>query len=240
MGVLKELQSRGLRDELNKVYDKWITSNTDKDSRKQLDDAIDAAGLKAPKTMQLIGFLQRTGKLQPGLYKELVNLNRKLEEGSTQLTETQSKDSSSEDKSNPSGGQEVMDVKKEEKKEEVKKDNVVNLEGFVLTDKDKEKIKARLQKEEEKIRQRLLKYEQKATERLKARAEKTAQRKGMKLEEMQEIRERKDKLTVLREEIKSRRAEAKKLKDEIKKLRPARQKKEKKEKTEEKVEKKSA
>jgi len=222
MGVLGELKSKKLDNDLESLYGKFFTKSSDADSRKQLNSTIDSTGLKSPKTMQLVGLLQRTGKLQPGLYKELVGLSRRFEEGesSAPKTETTSVSSTEETKA---------DKAKVERKEVVTevKDNVVHIEGFNLTDKDKEKLKEKLQKEEEKIRKRLMKYEEKAVERLKARAEKKAQRQGMKLEEMQEIKDRKEKLTKIKEELKTLRASAKVLKDEIKALRPKREKKEK-------------
>jgi cell division cycle 2-like protein len=222
MGVIKELKEKGLDADLALLFDKFVTSKGDSDSRNQLSKSLDETGLKSPKTMQLVGLLQRTGKLQPGLYKELVGLNKRLEEDNSVAIKPQeeTKDSSAAKVKTHSG---------EKAMTEEKTDNVVHLEGFALTEKDKEKIKAKLQKEEEKIRQRLLKWEQKQVERAKARVEKRAQRQGMKIEEMQEIKERKEKLAVIREEMKERKIIAKKLKEEIKALRPKREKKEKKE-----------
>lgn len=241
MGVLKDLSKKNLSNELVKLYDKFLTKKEDSESRSQLDKSIDDSGLKSPKTMQLVGLLQRTGKLQPGLYKELVGLNKKLEDGgeSTESTQETSEASSASETATSSGEKAMTD--KPVEGAAAKAADVTKADGFVLTEKDQEKIKAKIQKEEEKIRQRLLKYEQKQVERIKARAEKRAMRQGMKLEELQEIKERKEKLVVLREEIKERKAVVKKLKEEIKALRPKREKKDKKEAaaaTPEKVEKK--
>lgn len=227
MSVLKQLKKANLKSKLDEVYDKFVTSKDDKDSRRQLDESIDASGLKSPKTMNLVGTLQRLGKLQPGLYKELVALNKELSgsDGASSHKETAEVSSSA---STPSGGSEVMSTEEkaqaEGKAEE--KSNVVDLGNFQLTEKEQAKIKALLQKKEEKVRQTLLKYEQKQGERLKARAEKRAQRQGMKIEQMQDIKERKEKITVLREEIKTRKTQMKTLKDEIKALKPQRKKKE--------------
>lgn len=225
MGYLKKLKKANLMSSLEGVLDKFVS---DGDSKKKLLESIDASGLRSSPTMNAVGLLQRSGKLQPGLYKELVALNAKLGGGDSgpAAESEQPAESSAAPQASHQEAEKVMS--KEEKKAETateEKSNVVNLEGFALTEKDQEKIKAKLAKEEEKVRQRLMKYEQKQVERLKARAEKRAQRQGMKLEQMQDIKDRKEKLTVLREQIKELKAQAKKLKDEIKELRPKRAKK---------------
>jgi hypothetical protein len=232
MGTLKKLKHAGLKDSLEALYAKFISNKADADSRKKLDEAIDGSGLKSPKTMQLVGTLQREGKLQPGLYKELVSLNQKFEgsNGAAQEQPEPSTDGSSEEKK--PGEEEMSDKKQaapvaaEAEAPADDKSNVVSLEGFSMTDKDKEKLKVALQKEEEKVRQRMLRYEQKQVERMKTRAEKRAQRQGLKLEQLQAIKECKDQTTILREEIKERKVKVAALKEQLKALRPKREKKE--------------
>lgn len=227
MSVMSKLKEAGLDVELDKLLSKYLKGK-DGGALKELRDAIDETGLKSPKTMKAVGSLQRTGKLEPGLYKELVALNKRFEDGEVGEPETSAPEAAEEN----SGGEAVVEepvVQEETLKEgdtqEVSPDNVVTLEIPSLTDKEEEKIKEKMRKEEEKMRKRLLEREAKMRERIKARQEKRAQRQGLKLEVLQEVKTKKDELSKLREEMKGLREQAKKLREEIKSLRPKRKKK---------------
>lgn len=222
MGHLKQLKKAALRADYEKLFEKFLVDANDAGSRKLLDESVDSSGLTSTKTMQVIGLLQKNGKVQKGLYAEFRSLNERLE-GKPATGQDSTGDVTPEVSTQQQGSVPMSEAPQTP----AAPSNVVSLNEFPLTDKDKERIKQRLAKEEEKVRSRLMKYEQKQVERLKARAEKRAQRQGMKIEQMQEIKDRKEKLTVLKEQMNELRAQAKKLKDEIKVLKPQRKKKEK-------------
>ena len=231
MGTLKDLKKAGLKDDLENILTKFVKEG-DAETRKLLTDSIDNAGMRDPKTMQVIGGLQKSGKIGPGLYKELIALNERLSKGSGATTpppvtqsatvaEGEKEAVMSEDKVAAPAAQPAAQAAPVA---EAAPANVVSIEGFNLSDKQKEKLKSALKKKEDSVRARLAQYEQKAIERLKARAEKKAQRQGLKVEELQEIKVRKEQVTFLRDEVKERRAKIKTLREELKALKPKRAK----------------
>lgn len=217
MSNLEKLMEAGLDTDLEALFEKFLVKSDDEKTADSLRSVVDENGLKAPKTMKLIGELQRKKKINPGLYKEFVALQNKL--ASAPAAEGDE----------PTSEEPEVDEKEKEVAEE--KDNVVQLSDaptdVSLTDKDEEKIKEKMAKIEEKMRERLMAREQKLRERLQNQAAKRAQRQGMKLETLQAIKERKEKIAVLREEIKERREAMKTLREEIKELKPKREKKKK-------------
>lgn len=227
MSVMKKLEESGLDVELEVILDKFVKNEGDEATVNELKSSIDETGLKSPKTMKAVGTLQKNGKLEPGLYKELVALNKRFEAGETVSTETEEETTSEPSVEESTGGESMSSEETNETPaaEEPTADNVVNLGNEHLSEKEEEKIKERMKKEEEKMRQRLLAREAKMRERLKARAEKRAQRQGMKLETLQAIKEKKEELGKLRETAKELREQMKKIRDEIKELRPKRKKK---------------
>lgn len=239
MSVMQKLKSTGLDVELEELLSRFLAKEGDEEASQELKQAIDETGLKSPKTMKTVGFMQRNGKLKPGLYKELVALNKRLDEGaSEEVSEEKPKAKSkaepkqeASDSGATSGGSKVA--------EEEEQDNVVQL-GENLSDKEEAKLQEKLRKEEERMRQRLLQREQKMRERMKARAEKRAQRQGMQLETLQAIKEKKDALAKIKEQQKELREESKKLRDEIRELKPKREPKAKAEGAEKKKSKKAA
>lgn len=158
MGTTELLKEKGLDGELAEKISAFKTAETTDAVVKELTDAIDQHGLKGPAVMKLIGSFQTSKKLQPGLYKELVNLNDKLVSGG-----------------NTSNGAPAA----------VGEAAAESSEGF--TDKQEALIRAQLQKEEEKMRSRLLKKEALIRARLSDRAEKKASRLGVKVSEAKEI-----------------------------------------------------
>jgi len=211
MAVMEQLEAAGLDVELEGLFVDFLLEEEDGETADKLKASIDEAGLKGNKTMKLVGLLQREKKLKPGLYKELVSLNARLEEGGS---------------TDDSGGEEVTneEVQVEEAAAEEAADNVVELKSE-FTSKEEDKIRERMKKEEEKMRERLAKREAKIRERMKARAEKQAERRGMKLEHAQKIKECQDEIKVLREEMKERREKVAVLRAQIKELRPTRKRK---------------
>ena len=207
MSVLAKLGEQGLDVEFEALVGQYLASEEDEASAKALRDTVDEHGLKSPKTMKMIGSLQKNGKLKPGLYKEFVALHTRSEAGEVAPTTTSEADSP-----------------QETKKEEVMPDNVVDIKGK-FSESDEAKIRERMAKEEENWRKRQVEREKKMRQRLLERDEKRAQRQGMNLETIQGIKERQDTIKENTDKMKVYRDENKKLREEVRDLRPKRQKK---------------
>jgi len=228
MSFMKKLSGAGLDVELESILQDFVVDANDEKSLADLKKIIDKAGLKAPKTMKLVGEFQRNQKLKPGLYKELVALNNRLESGGSEAKNEEPEATPTPQEETVANTEEAEVETTEETAAEENNDNVVELkqeENF--SDKEEEKIRERMKKEEEKMRKRLLDREKKMRERMKTRHEKRAQRQGMKLETLQKINEINEDLKKLREERKAIGEKMKVLREELKEIKPKRQRKKK-------------
>lgn len=202
MGTLAQLEEKGLTAKYTSSVDKYKTDTTDDGVIKSLSDTVDANGLKAPAVMKLIGTLQSQKKLKPGLYKDLVTLNNEMTGGAEASADAGAT-------AGATGGAAPA------------ADGVVHAEGDVkFTEKQEEKIKAKLKKYEEKHRTALLKKEENIRARMSGRAEKRAQRLGMKVEEAKEITDQREIILKAKELIKAQRAIVKEARGKILALRP--------------------
>jgi len=216
MSVIAKLEEAGLLEELTGIVKKFAK---DADTPDSILAVVDESGLKGTDTMAAIGTAQREGRLRPGLYKELVNLNKRLKEPRTGGNDVGKKDEVKSEEV------EVAEVVEDAADAQNSEDEVEVAQSF--TDKEEQKIREAMKKEEDKMRKRLAAREQKIRERMKNRLEKRAQRQGMKLEEAQGIAERREKIKEYREQIKDLREKMKALQAEIKELRPTRPRKKK-------------
>jgi len=219
MSTLQKMQELGIDVELDAAIIQFqdgaeADAKKKDEGKKQLLAAIDKDGLKNANVMKLIGTLQRDKILKPGLYKELVELHKKMN-GEAKVEEK------------------PAETKVEAKSEEAKPSTETTTEpageaaegedkSMQFTEKQENKLKDRMKKEEEKMRKRLLDKEKKIRERLASRAEKRASRLGMKVGEAKEVQEAKEFIAKKRSEIKAMRLEIKGKREIIKSLRPKR------------------
>ena len=208
MGTLAQIQEKGLNEEFEGYLAAYLTEKSTDDHKKGLLTLIDENGLKASAVMRQISTLQKEGVLTNGLYKELVKLNAKMTNGEASAAPAEKEDKS------------------------FTEDEEGNL---IFSEKQEEKIAARMEKEREKLQKRLLDKELKIRERLAGRAEKRATRLGMKTEEAKEIMELREQIATIREEIKTKREEVKAMQTRIREIRPKRPRKTKEEKEAEKA-----
>lgn len=220
MSTLHQLQEAGLDMELEAAVAQFMDGAEADDKKKdvgkkELMDSIDKNGLKNPGVMKLIGTLQRDKVLKPGLYKELVELNKKLSngEGETKPAEAAAAPATAKTETPATEGAEAKSAEEGGDASEL-----------LLTEKQLARFKERMKKEEEKARKRLLDKEKKIREKLAGKAEKRAARLGMKVEEAAEIVQARTRISEKREQVKVLRADIKKDRELIKSLRPKRPK----------------
>jgi hypothetical protein len=221
MSTLQKMQELGLTAELETAVVQFMDGAEADDKKKadgkqQLLAAIDKDGLKNASVMKLIGTLQRDKILKPGLYKELVELNKKMN-GEAQPAEVKPGEAQP-----ITEGTSVTEVTPSESTEVTADSEDKSLQ---FTEKQENKLKDRMKKEEEKMRKRLLDKEKKIRERLASRAEKRASRLGMKVEEAKDVQDAKEFIAKKRAEIKAMRLEIKTKRELIKSLRPKRARK---------------
>lgn len=224
MSVLSQLESKGLIEEFESLLASYVASDGDNDTVSEIRSTVDSVGLRSPKTTQVVGLMQRHGKLKVGLYKELLSLNARFEN---------SEPSSDTEDNTQQGGNVVTENVQTQEAVQVDpavaaaagapEDTVQVSTG--LSETEEAKLKEKLAKEEEKYRKRLAMREAKMRERLLARAEKRANRKGMKLEESQKLQDLRVQMKAIRGEIKERRDAIKVLQAQVNEIRPRKAKK---------------
>jgi len=234
MGKLDEVP---FAEEVKKTVHEFLKNSKDSCAL-DIIKSLDSAGFTDTKTMQLIGLLQRKDRLKVGLYNKFVEFNERLKAAAAaskpaveevtheavtiavpgRIEQVENKTSVDPN----TGGSAVT--------QETKDQETVQVKGN-FTEKEEIKIRERVKKEEEKARSRIAKREAKIRERFVVRAEKRAARIGMKVEEAQAIKERKEKLKDIRTQRKALAEQSKVLRTEILQLRPKHEKKAKAEKS---------
>lgn len=210
MSTMEKLMETGMDVELEAHFAEFFLTD-DEAKKEELRKMIDERGFQDPVIMKHIGKLQRENVLKPGIYKEFVDLNTRLQEavGGNGVTQQATPAPKTEAAPKTDG-----DAKKELTPEEI--------EAHQFTDEQEEKIKKQLQAEEEKLKKRLQAREQKIRERMILGRTARAQRLGLKAEDAAKIEAAMSRIKEIDAKVKDLREEKKAQKAIIEEIRPKR------------------
>jgi hypothetical protein len=205
---MQALQAAGLDVELEMHFSEFFLKD-DEGAKTALKQLIDQHGLKSNEVMKQVGALQRSETIKPGIYKEFVELQKKL--GGNGAAAAPAAAAPAAAPTTPAATAPAAPAVTQ-----------ADVEGFAFTAEQEAKIKEQIEKEESKIRERLLKKEQQIRERMVKRQASRAQRLGLKKEEAEKIQSLKAKISANNEQVKKLREENKGYRDEIHAIRPKR------------------
>lgn len=219
MGTMEQLMTTGLDVELEAYFADYFMIE-DEAKKQELRDLVDASGLKDPLVMKKIGVFQREKILKPGIYKEFVGLQQKLEAAGgngqpTVATAPPATTAATNPVAAPVGTAPAASV-------ELTEDQIA---AHQFSAEQEAIIKQKLEAEEEKMRKRLLAREGKIRSNMILGKEKRAARLGLKAEDAAKIEAARDKVKANNEQIVVLRADNKAQKEIIDSIRPKRKNK---------------
>jgi hypothetical protein len=217
MSTMEQLMMTGLDVEFEAHFADFFLAD-DEAKKQQLRDLVDANGLKDPTVMKAIGQLQRDKVLKPGIYKEFVGLQQKLEaaagNGQSAAAPTTPATTPPAQTETPATTPATTPPDEGLTPEQIA--------SHQFTDEQEDAIKKKLAAEEEKMRQRLLARESKIREQMITGKVQRATRLGLKAEDAAKIDAAREQVKKNNDQIKALREDNKAQKAIIEEIRPKR------------------